>query len=522
MTRVVKVSQASLPRLHKTKGELGVRTDQAAEAILRFPDRVNAEQAVYPRIGTITEPLAEECLETYRGLGILAPKPQILPATPESVAARMAGDPALLTSRESEVLLFRFGLKKGDFKSLPIQREVAKAMGLSVFGILKIERRALGKLGLERPGKGWHAIRQESRSVPKDLVVMPATSEAVLERMADYPHALTPREKKVLSFRFCLKNGQCQTLNLVAKSLKLSPSAICIIQDRALKKLALEPPQSRSQWHKIRHLNRKPEQVLPRVEATRELVIERMAHFRGKLTLHQEEVISLRFGLDEKPPMTLQQVLNVLGLKDERSVSRTQRRGLDRLGLAAPESRGAWHRIRETGKVKKRWRIEAASPESVDMRLNGSVRITPYEKQVLVLRFGLEGEQPTTLEGIANRLQKNFRLIWKAQSRALKKLSLLPPTCDQWKRIVYVIAAVPEDEEIRRATPGLVAKRLKERSNQLDFMEREVLLQSFSTGNRPKQTLPQIALAQGCGSGEIMLIQSRALKKLDLLPTLEE
>jgi RNA polymerase primary sigma factor len=124
-----------------------------------------------------------------------------------------------------------------------IGEKLLKLTGLTLDEIFPLEL-ATSQM-LERPLK-WALIRDvepEQLTAAHERLALPAAQEAILERedlkeqIARTLGMLTPRQERVMRYRFGLDGQDAHTLAETARHLKLSPERIRQIEANALRRL---------------------------------------------------------------------------------------------------------------------------------------------------------------------------------------------------------------------------------------------------------------------------------------------
>jgi len=121
----------------------------------------------------------------------------------------------------------------------PTDAEIAKEMQMSIDKVVEIKRISQEPVSLETP------IGEEEDSHIGDFIQdedIPSPSEAATftllrEQLMSVLDTLTPREKKVLTLRFGLKDGRARTLEEVGREFKVTRERIRQIEAKALRKL---------------------------------------------------------------------------------------------------------------------------------------------------------------------------------------------------------------------------------------------------------------------------------------------
>ena len=126
-----------------------------------------------------------------------------------------------------------------EFKRKPILKEIAKKMKLSLKKVKKLNRMVAkisslnAPIGTEGTAEFMDLIEDESVSTAADELIEFLKKEHVgklLEKM-------TPRERKILSLRFGLKDGVPHTLGATAKRFGITRERVRQIENAAMKKL---------------------------------------------------------------------------------------------------------------------------------------------------------------------------------------------------------------------------------------------------------------------------------------------
>jgi len=128
----------------------------------------------------------------------------------------------------------------------PTSSEIAKEMEISsdkVREIIKVSRLPISlesPIGEEEDSPLGNTIEDRNALPPIDA----ASNQLLKEQIADVLHTLTPREQRILQFRFGLEDGRSRTLEEVGKEFNVTRERIRQIEAKALRKLR-HPSRSR-------------------------------------------------------------------------------------------------------------------------------------------------------------------------------------------------------------------------------------------------------------------------------------
>lgn len=122
----------------------------------------------------------------------------------------------------------------------PLAEEIAAEMGLDVDKVHHIIKISQGTISLETPVGGDEGesilaeFIEDGKEPPPSLS---AARKLLQERLKEILVDLTPREQKILSMRFGLKDGVTHTLEMVGKEFGVTRERIRQIEAKSLQKI---------------------------------------------------------------------------------------------------------------------------------------------------------------------------------------------------------------------------------------------------------------------------------------------
>jgi len=122
----------------------------------------------------------------------------------------------------------------------PLPEEIAAEMGLEVDKVHHIRRIAQKSVSLETPVGEDEQDSILSEFIKDEKVILPSTAAAqnlLKKRLEEISGELTPRELKILSMRFGLKDGVMHTLEEVGKEFGVTRERIRQIQAKSIEKI---------------------------------------------------------------------------------------------------------------------------------------------------------------------------------------------------------------------------------------------------------------------------------------------
>ncbi|MDP3789137.1 MAG: sigma-70 family RNA polymerase sigma factor [Candidatus Omnitrophota bacterium] len=126
-----------------------------------------------------------------------------------------------------------------EFKRKPTLAQIAKKMGLSVKRVKQLDKMVAkisslnAPIGEEGTAEFMDLIEDESMATAADGLI----EFLKKERVDDLLKQMSPREKKILTLRFGLKDGITHTLGYTAKKFNITRERIRQIENAAMKKL---------------------------------------------------------------------------------------------------------------------------------------------------------------------------------------------------------------------------------------------------------------------------------------------
>jgi RNA polymerase sigma factor (sigma-70 family) len=375
-----------------------------------------------------------------------------------------------LSNRERKVIELRYGLNDNNPRTL---EETGKILNTSIQTVSDIQ-----KIALDQIKTNLYPDRKNSPPLEKLLDELLLGFNELKLRLAK----LSDIERKV----FELHCGVPLTIKEIAEIMGKTPKEISIIRDQALKQIEID------KFKEIKPKSiKKPETPLGKLLEKSAIGFKELKSRLPKLPDTERQVIELYYGI----PLTIKEIAKIIGKTPEITYI-IRKQAFDQIRTNSYKSQAPFKRL-----------LEKIGISEEEFRIRHS-KLTDREKQIIELRYGLNDNNPKTIEETAKILNISVQNVSRIQKIALDQIKT-----NKFKQIKPKKKfQTPLEKFLEKAK--ISEEEFRDRYLNLNYRVRRIIELRFGLNDNNPLTLEETAKIVKMSAANVSRIQRIALDQI--------